>query len=604
MSSITGIWVKRPNNFDYEKIKSLQNKMDLVKVSDTLWLDCKSYKDNKLELINRFPLLIVFDGYLLNKNEILNQLKENIDTKATFATIIHASYIKWGFSAFNKLNGAFVIMIWDEKKDELILVRDRFGIKPIYYYNDDILFVFSQNVKKIIEFGIKPIADQDTFGEYLLFRYVTGKRTFFKNIQKLPRGHFLFVNENGIKQKEYYNYLTTSIVHLKENVAIEKLFFLIKKSLQNILSLTHNPNILQSRGVDSSLITACLRNLSIENINTYTIKFLEKEYDESQKARFVASKFNTHHHEIIIKSTQYAQALPQLISLWGQPLEYPGAVSLYIAFKSISRQTKAILSGEVADAIFAGYPCYFLINLTNLNPIIKFLAAKFISIIPTFFLGSRLKHKKMKLMAPFVNNPEDYILLSTSYSSLEEVKKLLKTFTNLWREERERFLEESKALPLQQRLLYYREKTHTFPEIVQDVPSIYWPFANNEILEFVNSLPMNLKIKGITTKYIEKKLAERFLPKNFIYKPKSGFGTPLEYWFRDKNSLGKYLQMLEEERTLDRGIFNPDELIKIVHQFKHGKRPPEDYDGLLWTIVNLELWHRIFIDQDYEFKYR
>ncbi|CAD7780204.1 MAG: Asparagine synthetase [glutamine-hydrolyzing] 1 [Candidatus Methanoperedenaceae archaeon GB50] len=431
-----------------------------------------------------------------------------------------------------------------------------------------------------------------------------GKETFFRNIFEVPAAHLVLISKDlSIKEIPYWDIDFNSPLKLDTQKAIEQLIFLLKKSLIKIKNFNCKSVIFQSRGIDSVLLSIFLKFINL-NSSALTIAFDIKKYDESSEAKKICEIFGIQNDIFQINGKIYSQNLPKAIWFNDEPLRYPGAVSFYIACEKLSKELSHVIFGEGADVLFAGYPMYYLIYLTKLPCWIKILLQHFIFKMP-FTLFSSL-NKKKKILQVLKCTVQEYLVYSTLYSSPEEVNILLKKQNKSYFLKR---LKIAKSLKnngdFRKYLLYLDLKSLSIPEkmVVNSGKIPFYPFLDYNLVEFVNALPMALKVRSFKPKYLLKKMAEKFLPKSIIYQKKSGFGTPLEYWFRDKNSLGKYLQMLEEDRTLDRGIFNPDELIKIAHQFKHGKRPPEDYDGLLWTIVNLELWHRIFIDQDYESEY-
>jgi len=595
-------------------MKSRGIEKTVIKISDSIWFGYRKHQNEESGFVNTPKLCVIFDGYIINKHELISEMKEHFDYLPSSVDIVYASYVKWGVDAIKKLDGAFAIAIWDGYKNQIILARDNFGIKPLYYYLDNHRLIFSSEIKGIfVNKDIKIIPNKNVFAEYIIFRFVQGEETFFKQIFEIEPGTFCITSlfDFALYKEKFYHLFTQSKQFPGEEEAIKIFIRIFQKTLQNYLELfpISKTGLFLSGGVDSALIAAITQQFKKNSINTYTIRFKEREYDESKHAKIVSQQLGIPHKIILLDEYTYATNLPQAIWNADEPLRYPGSVSFYAISKSLSKTISQILIGEGVDSFVAGHPACFIITVTKINKFLKKIALSILVKIPSCFFFGRLRNKKNKLLLPLQTSTHEYIVFSTIYSSPEEVLRILKSPCKEFLYKKFELLKQINKKDPKECLSYFQQISFTFKisetekQIINTGKIPLFPFLNNEIISFINSLPMSLKVNGFKTKYLIKKTAEHFFSKDFIYRKKSGFGTPLEYWFRNKKSLGKYLQMLEEDRTLDRGIFNPDELIKIVHQFKHGKRPPEDYDGLLWTIVNLELWHRIFIDQDYEFEY-
>ena len=550
--------------------------------------------------------------WLLFNGEFYNHLdyKRYLESKDhTFKSLCDAEvllhlYEENGQRCLDDINGMFAFAVWDDNNQTLFLARDRFGIKPLYYYHDSRTFVFASEIKAILQDDrINPRLNHDVLSEHLMFRFPAGENTLFKGIYELKPGHYITLDKNRAQfpiQKQYWD-ITTE----RDSVQFDADENTVITSLKNKLSESVGLRLMGdvalgmqlSGGIDSSLITAITSEKANFPLLTYSITFDEKEIDESLFVKQVAKRYETNHHEIRVKNKEYADLLPQMIWQMDEPLNHPSSILLYLLCKQAKEKVTILLAGEGADEIFGGYGRYMFLKKANF--IKRYIPESFKSI---FRLSSA---QKMQTLIDVLSKSMDNLILYNSafikdlsgiYDSSHEVIPQL-----TYREEllnfgsRERFLNKVLYMDLKtylQSILIRQDKMSMAAGIESRVP-----FLDHNAVMFAFNTPEKLKIKKKEGKYILKKLAEQYLSPELIYRPKMGFGIPLKKWLRDVQGLGRFIDMLLEKKTCERGFIEKQYYVKIVEQFRKGDNR---LDEIIWILVNLEVWHRIFIDNSNE----
>ena len=307
--------------------------------------------------------VIIFNGEIYNFLELRNELSKkgyrfytNCDTE-----VLLNAFIEYGIEVVNKLNGMFSFCVYDKKKTTFYLVRDRFGIKPLYYYLDKTKFIFSSEIKAILKLlNSKPSLNYKALSSYLSYRYPILNDSFFNHIYSLPPAHYMKIDIKLQKTNiiQYWDVLD-KIKHQEQDLGEEYYIHTLKNLLFSSVKHRMTSDVpvgsFLSGGIDSSIITALMTTISKNTLKTFTIGFDIKGYNEFEFSDIISKKFKTQHYKILLKSNDYIDNIEKLISFKDHPLSVPNEVLLFLMSKELSKYIKVVLSGEGADELFAGY---------------------------------------------------------------------------------------------------------------------------------------------------------------------------------------------------------------------------------------------------------
>jgi len=546
---------------------------------------------------------IVFNGEIYNfreMREFLIKKGHTFTTRSDTETIVHL-YEQFGPKCVEQLNGMFAFAIWDQNAQQLFLARDRMGIKPLYYWIGDSSLVFASEVKALL--GYEPIEtalNVDVLPEYLLFRYPSGDSTFFRGIRSLEPGHTLLWDQGGVKVSQYWFMKFRQQEDdrpLKEHV--EELDTLMADSVRLRLMSEVPLGTYCSGGVDSSLITAYAAKLNGGNLNTFSVGFEEREFDESLYATKVATLYGTVHHQLVVNEETYVNALPKAIWLLESPLNHAHSVQLYLLSKLAKETVTVMLTGEGSDELFAGYPRYRLL-LGRLA--LQELPRAVLNTV-AYFLGPFRTPRIEKIRKALSEPLERLIAANAQFLNEEVARDICSVGRDFVLNRRFRIMQEAEtngADPLAQ-LLYLELKTYLVSLLDrQDKMSMgasiesRVPFLDHRMIQWSLGVSGSKKIKTFENKYIIKQLAARYLPHDVVYRKKSGFGVPVAQWLRNKNGLGGYLELLRTKEFRQRGLWNTHNVDRTIQEHMAGTR---DHSELLWELINIELWCAIYLDQ-------
>lgn len=557
--------------------------------------------------------IIVYNGEIYNHADHRQELIERghkFRTHCDTETIINL-YREFGAGCVERLRGMFAFAIWDKVKKELFVARDRFGVKPLYYFLDEqgSLF-FGSEIKTILEAGaVKAELNYDALPDQLANHGTSREETLFRGVKRLLPGHTLCWKDGKIEIRKYWD-LSFEPKHANRSDAefVEEWRDLFRESVRLRLMADVPLGMFLSGGIDSSAIAAMMSGMVTEPIKTFSVGFSEREANELEYARMAANAFKTDHHEILITPEQFFEALPDLVWHEDEPIGFMASVPLYFVSKLAQQHVKVVLTGEGSDEMLAGYGRYHK-ALALLN-----YGEKYESFTPAFLrdavregvatLPGRLNRKLNRTFLSRESDIENLFFdnFSVFPKSLqarlfsEDTKTKIAdtnpyTLQNAW-------LDETDASDLLDKLLYVDTKTYLHELLMkQDQMSMAAsiesrvPFLDHKLVEFTARMPEAMKLRGKTTKWILREAMKGILPTEILNRPKMGFPVPLGRWFRNE-----YRHIVEEyvlsERTLARGIFNPENVRQLVNEHNSG----ENHDERLWSLVNFEIWHRRFID--------
>ena len=573
---------------------------------------------------------IIYNGEIYNFKDIRKTLegyghkfKSNTDTE-----VVLKAYIQWGVDCLKKFIGMFAFAIWDSRKKRLFLARDRIGIKPLYYYFIDDIFLFASELKAFMAFStFNKDIEPDSISLFLHYQYIPAPRTIFKNTFKLLPGNFLLFNGQTITSQPYWDIPTPdapnhySSIKTKENNYLEKLDSLLTEAVTNRLISDVPLGALLSGGIDSSVITALMQKVSPHSIRTFSIGFMEKGFNEAPWAKQVANHLGTDHTELYVTPKQALSIIPRLPEIYDEPFADPSAIPTFLVSKLTRSQVTVALSGDGGDEQFSGYVRYWMTQTMALQsrklPIIakrilawlfKLLSAQWIekcylpirNRLPQRFQVANFQEKWQKLLS---------LLDQTQVSELYRMTICLWTDADLFRligrpkpqSNYETIFNETKDWPVLSQLMRVDQGTYLPDCMLTKVDrasmatslEVRVPLLDHRVVEFTAQLPNDLKFRNGEGKYLLKKLLARYVPNELFRRPKMGFGVPIDRWLRGELK-DLMLDYLSTERLKREGLFDPHYLETIAKEHLEGIC---NHHYRLWAILMWEIWREQWLEQ-------
>ncbi len=561
-------------------------------------------------------LQMIYNGEVYNHPELMRDLKAKgvaYHTHCDTETILRL-YERHGRETPTHLRGMFAFAIWDRRAKSLFIARDRFGVKPVYYAHlDDGTLLFASEIKSILASGfVRAALDVSQLPDYLANHAPSGERTMFEGIRRLPAGHTLTWSEGRITIEQFWDLsygeheLEGSDEHFIEEYRT-RFTDAVRMRLMSDVPL----GMFLSGGIDSAAITAVMSGLVDEPIKTFSVAFREREANELQYARLVANKFATDHHEVIVSSDDFFASVPKLVWHEDEPMAHPSSVALNFVSRLAAERVKVVLTGEGSDETLAGYNRY-RVTLYNMAmgrsyerltiPALRSAVKSGIEALPA---GVGLRQK---LSRTFFTRPASLVDLYFENFSVFGRARQAQMLAPAMRDRvagvdpyaaYHAALARTDARTLLDRLLYADTKTYLHELLMkQDQMSMAAsiesrvPFLDHPLVEFASRMPQRLKLRGLTTKWVLRQAMKGVLPDEILSRKKMGFPVPVGAWFR-----GAYRGILDEfvlgERALARDMFVPDQLRSLVAAHVSGEA---NHSERLWSLVNLEVWSRVFLD--------
>jgi asparagine synthase (glutamine-hydrolysing) len=511
----------------------------------------------------------------------------------------------------------FAFAIWDSNRRTLLLARDRLGVKPLYYtLSDDGVLHFASEIKALLEArALTPELNYAALPDYAANRSTSGDDTLFRGIKRLPPGHTLVWNEGRIEIERYWDVSFHKPEQaLSDTEYVERFSELFQESVRLRLMADVPLGMFLSGGVDSSAIVAAMSAEVREPIKTFSVAFAEREANELEYARLVSDAFATDHREIVVSPRQFFDTLPQLVYQEDEPIAHPSSVPLYFVSRLATEHVKVVLTGEGSDELLAGYGKYGrTIHNIALGKLYGALTpAALRRAIKRRIEGgrgsSRLGQKLARTFLCIEPNLENIYFDNFAVFKHSFQQQL---FTPEAREQMGDpnpyrtaldHVESSDANELLDRLLAADLKTYLHELLMkQDQMSMAAsiesrvPFLDHKLVEFAAGLPVNMKLRDFTTKFILRRAMKGRLPKEILTRRKMGFPVPVGAWLR-----GEFSHIVDEyvlsERTRTRGIFNREFVRDLVARHRAG----ENHTERLWGLINFEIWQRRFLDGEKE----
>jgi asparagine synthase (glutamine-hydrolysing) len=555
-------------------------------------------------------LVITYNGEIYNFQELrveLEALGYHFHSRTDTEVVLHA-YNEWGESCVDRFNGMFAFAILDRKTQRLFLARDRLGVKPLYYYADAGKIVFASELKSILEYpGVPRDLDHEALGDFFSLNYIPSPRTPFKRILQVDPGHFMVWQDGKLKSKKYWDvhFENGNGRSLREEQLIPELLELVKESVRKRLVADVPIGAFLSGGLDSSTVVHFMRQFATGPLKTFSVRFNEKSYDEGEYAWEMARLLETEHHEIfcsaedmaalLLKSSWHADNLTADIS----------NIPILLVARLAREHVKVVLSGDGGDEVFAGYPTYQADQLAGYYKrlpawVRRRVVQPLVHALPASSAKLSFDYKARKFIEGAALSPaRAHYTWRTIFTSEEKHSLLTKEFAaaikgRLPEETWEQLFAAYPNISDMDKGFYSDYKTFLSGSILPKVDTMSManslearePLLDYELVEMMARVPASMKMKGLTTKYLFKKMMSTVLPKRVVYRKKAGFHTPLASWLRN-DLRGLVEEILSEDNLVKTRMLNPVFVRQLKTEHFEGRA---NHSYKLWGLMNFSVW--------------
>jgi asparagine synthase (glutamine-hydrolysing) len=565
---------------------------------------------------------IIYNGEIFNYIELKDELiQKGYKFRTTSDTeVLLNLYKAYGSLCLQKLNGQFSFAIWDKKKEELFLARDRVGIRPLYYINTSKSFIFGSEIKAIVQHpAVIPDLSPSAISEVFTFWTTLSPNTVFKDVYELPPGHFMKVNENGLSIKSYWNLQFPENMHHSHHSlqeAIEEFDSLFTDSVKIRLRADVPVGAYLSGGIDSSITTAYIKKIFPDNLKTFSIGFSEKEFDESSYQKIAVDYLQTEHYEVYCNTKDISEVFPKIIWHAEIPLTRTAPAPMFLLSKHVRNNNfKVVITGEGADEMLAGYNIFKEMQIRRFwakDPKSKFRPLLLQKLYPYLSHLQNLNNNILKLFFGYKLTETD----SPFYSHLirwNNTNRIKNYFSDYYKENTRnhqpvndllRKLPEnfdhlnslSKAQWLETNIFmsgYLLSSQGDRMAMANSVEGRY-PFLDHRIIEFCSKLNPDHKLDGLYEKKLLKKMMKGKLPLPIIDRPKQAYRAPVASSFL--TSIPEYFhEIFNEKNLVSSGIFNPSSVHELIKKLKSGKQISEVDNMALTGIISTQLLYKQFI---------
>jgi len=552
--------------------------------------------------------VIVYNGEVYNYQDIKNELETSgvLFKTQTDTEVVLQAYLKYGMEGcLDKLEGMYAFAIYDKQSNKLYIARDRFGEKPLYYYHKNNIFWFASELKALRMTEEHFEIDKSALNLFLSLSYIPAPFSIYEGVKKVIPGHYIEINDDlNIKDHEYYSVVDEIKETRNDCDAIkEELNQLLRQSVRKRMMADVPLGAFLSGGIDSSIVCCLMNETSDKAVNTFSIGYKEKEYDESQRAQILSAHIMSNHtqHELDYKDVM--DVLKEIILYYDEPFSDSSAIPSYYVAKLASEKVKVVLTGDCADELFGGYEKYlanYYIEKYNKFPkAFRKLFEMMVGFCPESPITSGLLRKIRKVITNAKAEEFDlyYNLVCMGFNENDR-RSLLKE--NCFVDVKSWYHERYDRLP--STLTFFQK------EQVLDIQSVLEgdmftkvdracmhcslenraPFIDRKIVHLALNISDSLKINGKITKYILKEAFCDLLPPETLSFGKSGFGVPVEYWIR--NELREEIKDLLSKNFIEKqGIFQYDFVSKTLSEHLSGKR---NHKGYLWNLYVFQTWYK------------
>ena len=558
-------------------------------------------------------LWIVFNGEIYGHRALRDELqakghvfRSDTDTE----TVLHL-YEEHGVELLARLRGMFAFALWDAPRRTLFAARDRFGKKPLYYAHDERGFAFGSEPKALLQAPqAKAEVDPVAVHHYLTYGYVPSPLAAFRGMRKLPPAHYLTVRDGQLEVKRWWTLRYGPKLAGREDDLADELLHLLEESVRLRMVSDVPLGALLSGGVDSSAVVALMRRVSSATVRTFSIGFDEPAYDELAFARQVAERFETEHHELIVKPDA-AAILPRLVWHYGEPYADSSALPSLHLCAMARRSVTVALAGDGGDELFAGYDRYLASALAArfdvLPRSLRLLIARGVAAVtpqgepksPLYRLGRFAEVlpldpvTRYARLISFFDDEGKRALYAHGFASRVAGERSLDLLAEAYRRsDAESFLERTLDVDVQ---TYLPDDLLVKMDIASMAASleVRSPLLDHRVAEFAARLPQRMKLRGLVQKHLLKHAFRGILPETVLRRKKMGFGVPIDRWLRGELREMTH-DLLLDPRALARGWFDAAALRRLLDEHE---RQTAFHHHRLWSLLVLELWHRTYVDR-------
>jgi asparagine synthase (glutamine-hydrolysing) len=560
---------------------------------------------------------VTYNGEIYNHRDVRAHLESaghryatNCDTE----TIVHA-YEEWGDECVHRFRGMFAFALWDAPKRRLLLVRDRLGVKPLYWARAGDSILFASEIKAILASGIIPAtANRSALSEVLATRYTSSRETLFEGIYKLLPGHRLIFENNQVRTELYWDLPLdgpdAELERLDDETLIERFRDLLSESVRLRLMADVPLGAFLSGGIDSAAVAALMAREMNRPVQTFSVAFADHGFSELAYAREAAAAIGADSHEIVIGDGDFFAALPKMVWHEDEPIAHPSSVPLHFVSALAGEHVKVVLTGEGSDELLAGYGKYprALANWAAGGVYERIVPGALRSAIASAVvprLPGRVGRLAARSFVAMPRRPVDMFLDNFAGMPIRQQQSLLNpaivSRSDAYAVSLDYYGRVNGHSGVLDRLLYTDMKTYLVELLMkQDQMSMSMsvesrvPFLDHHLVEFAMRLPHRLKLRGLTTKRVLREAVRDIVPDSILRRPKMGFPVPFSGWVRGRwNDIAR--EVLLDRRARERGLTNPTAVSRLLDDHRAGTRHGGD---AIWALVNLELWYRTFIDGD------
>lgn len=532
---------------------------------------------------------VVQNGEIYNHLELRDQLiaaGHVFKTRSDTEVLVHG-YEEWGEGVVERLNGMFAFAVHDRRSRVVFLARDRMGIKPLYHATDGAALFFASELKALLRVpALRRGVDPAALDEYLAYEFVPSPRSIVRGIEKLRPGHTLtwsVADGRAVVRRYWAPQLNLGNGRRDLTHEAAELLDVLRESVRKELISDVPLGVFLSGGIDSSAVAAVMAQLGVD-VKTFSVGFAERSFDESAHARAVARQLGTDHHEITLEPAAMLSLIPRLPQLLDEPLGDASIIPTYLLSEFTRQHVKVALGGDGGDELFAGYPTmqahrlagYYtrvprVLRRALVEPVVRMLPVSRANLsfdfrAKRFVEGADLAvaERHRSWMGSF---PSRTVSKDDEFTALDPLNQVLMLDMRFY---------------LEGDILVKLDRASMMASLEARVPLL-----NNDFVAYATALPMNLKLRGLESKYLLKRALRGLLPPGILNRPKKGFGIPVAEWFR--GPLREQMQAaLSPERIKRDGFFDAAEVGALIDEHLSGRR---DNRKQLWTLFAFQMWH-------------
>jgi len=542
---------------------------------------------------------VVFNGEIYNFQALRDELTARGHRFAT-ESIIHA-YEEYGIRCVERFRGMFAFAIWDAVRERLFLARDRFGKKPLFVLEQKGTLLFASEIKALLACpGVDAQVDRHALWDYLAYRYVPGPATLFSPIRKVPPGAIMVWEKGHLREHCYYQPPDGQPWAGEAPPAdpVGRFLKLLDESVKMRMVSDVPFGAFLSGGVDSSAVVALMARHSTLPVKTFSVGFTEVRYSELVYAATIARQFGTEHHELTVSQDHLMDELPALVRYRDAPVAEPSDIPIYLLSREAGRSVKMVLTGEGSDEFLGGYPKHVFERHVHLYQRLPRVLRRGLIEPLAHALPYRFRRAKTAIACLGLEDPQDRMPRWFGALSAREREELIAFQPPPGDGEGAQFDTPARNSPLR-RVLYFDQASWLPDNLLERGDRMTMaasiearmPFMDHELAAYVSSLPDRYRVRGFQTKWILREAMKRLLPAPILARPKIGFRVPVSEWFR--GPMRDYLyDHLTGSGSLTLPYYRRDALMRVLSEHVNGRH---NHEKLLWTLLNLEIWHRQYL---------